>query len=394
MARHRSGLKRLYDLKPKAHALCSLLTRGSPAMARALDFFPAYAPPPNVQMLHDTSIASPMAAPRYAEELARNQQFNREHPLTGAGVPPYPMIRRMLWEARDIYVPGRIIMPVDRGIGRIVSHERRGNTNWAVTRPRPFRKPPIEIAGRAMGFLYMKHYGHLLTDVLGPIALAVQQGLVTPENPVTMVVAARDNPVSVRFVEGMLRLGLARDVVRLTHEDSAICESWLQGEVLVASGEHKYGMPEATDTLRRIFMAADDAGAPPAVAHPKVYFQRGAVKLRQVAGEAALIEALRDRGWHIFESSWGNHAEQLAVFGGFQTMVGVHGAGLANLIFARPGARVVELQAGNARKTTGLFWAACAGLDYVSAYGGPEGADQSFTIDPAEVLALLDRLDA
>jgi capsular polysaccharide biosynthesis protein len=77
-------------------------------------------------------------------------------------------------------------------------------------------------------------------------------------------------------------------------------------------------------------------------------------------------------------------------FSGADLVVGVHGAGLANVIFGKSSAGLIEIQAGDARKTTGLFWAACAGMRYHSVFGGPEGERQSFALDPAAVLRAVD----
>jgi capsular polysaccharide biosynthesis protein len=109
-----------------------------------------------------------------------------------------------------------------------------------------------------------------------------------------------------------------------------------------------------------------------------------------VDGEEELIGLLRRRDFHIFESRWDNHPEQLQVFSNYDVLLGVHGGGLANVIFAKPQSRLVEIFAGDARKTTGLFWAACAGSDYSVLFGGPEGDRQSFRIDPAAVVRELD----
>jgi capsular polysaccharide biosynthesis protein len=390
MARHRTGLRRVLDLKPKAHAAFSLLTRGSPGMARRLDFFPDHGPPGGLVLLHDDQVTNPIVAPRYAAELAKVSEHSRETVHAGPGIPPFPQLRRVVWQMGETYFPGSIIAPVDLAAGRIASLTRTGPTNWSGTRPRPFRRAPARIAGRAIAIPYMRHYGHLLTDILAPLAFAVARGVISREDPVTVVCADGDNPVSTAFAEGLVKLGHARAIHRLGAQDGAIADAYLHAEVLCSSGEHRYAMPEVTDLLREIFRLGGNH--PDAIAPPpsRVFLTRGDAKLRKVDGEAELIEALRARGFTIFESRWSNHAEQIAVFSGCDLVVGVHGAGLANVIFGKPAARLVEIQAGNARKTTGLFWAACAGMDYTCLLGGPEGQRQSFAIDPGTILSAID----
>ena len=66
--------------------------------------------------------------------------------------------------------------------------------------------------------------------------------------------------------------------------------------------------------------------------------------------------------------------------------------GVRPVFRGKPSARLVEIQSGNARKTTGLFWAACAGMDYTCLLGGPEGQRQSFSIDAPAILGAIDAL--
>jgi hypothetical protein len=393
MARHRTGLRRVLDLKPKAHAAFSAVTRGRPGMARALDFFPDYGPPRDLRLLHDDEVTNPIVAPRYAAELAKVAEHNRETVHAGPGIPPFPQLRRVVWQMGEAYFPGTAIFPVDLSAGCLASLTRTGPSSWSSTRPRPFRRAPARIAGRAVAIPYMRHYGHLLTDILAPIAFACARGLISREDPVTIVCATGDNTVATAFAEGMVKLGYARGIHRLGLQDGAIAEAYVHAEVLCSSGEHRYAMPEVTPLLREIFRTG---GAYPeqAAAPSRVFLTRGDAKLRGVDGEPALIEALRARGFAIFESRWANHAEQLAVFSGCDLLVGVHGAGLANVIFGKPSARLVEIQSGNARKTTGLFWAACAGMDYTCLLGGPEGRRQRFAIDPAAILAEIEAIAA
>jgi hypothetical protein len=383
MSRHRKGLRSLSNYKPALHAAFSAITRGRPGMARALDFYGRFGPPEGMVVLHDDTIESPIAAPQYAVELAKMLEHNCEGQQTSEGIPPFPLMRRVVWEAPEIYFPGRIIYPVDRRTAQIASFELSGPTNWSHTRPRPFRSPPIRIRGRAVVIPNMRHYGHLMTDKLAPIAFAVHLGLITPDRPVTLVRSVGDNPVAEAFARGLVALGLVSDIVTLRRSQSALADSLIQCEALVSSGEHKYAMPEVTPVIRRIFSAAygDDpqqgAGAP-----SKVYLYRGGAKLRQVEGELELMERLKGIGFHIFQSTWNNHADQIRMFSNCDVMVGVHGGGLVNAIFCRQDAHMIELCAFDARKTTGLFWTACSGARYSSVFGGSDGPLQSFSIDP------------
>jgi Capsular polysaccharide biosynthesis protein len=96
----------------------------------------------------------------------------------------------------------------------------------------------------------------------------------------------------------------------------------------------------------------------------RIYVTREKARRRRVANEAALWAELERRGFAkvvLEEMPW---AEQIAVFRAARVVVAPHGAGLANLVFCEPGARVVELV--NRDYFNPVFWrvAALRGLDY------------------------------
>lgn len=80
----------------------------------------------------------------------------------------------------------------------------------------------------------------------------------------------------------------------------------------------------------------------PAFSPERIYISRALAKRRHVVNESAVMAALLPKGFicvHLEHLSW---AEQIALFRGAKTVVAPHGAGLANLIFSRPSARVIE----------------------------------------------------
>ena len=105
-----------------------------------------------------------------------------------------------------------------------------------------------------------------------------------------------------------------------------------------------------------------------------------------------MIEGLRQRGFVIVQASWSNHHEQIQWFGEAEVAMGVHGAGLANILWGRRQPLLIEVMAQNARKSTGLHWAAEVGADYEPVTGEPEGAKQAFAINPESLLREVDEL--
>ncbi len=96
----------------------------------------------------------------------------------------------------------------------------------------------------------------------------------------------------------------------------------------------------------------------------RIYVTRDRARRRRVVNEADVWAQLEPRGFVKLRAEELTWAEQINAFRQAKVVVGPHGAGLANLVFCRPGTRVVELF--NRAYVNGLYWrlAALRGLDY------------------------------
>jgi hypothetical protein len=107
---------------------------------------------------------------------------------------------------------------------------------------------------------------------------------------------------------------------------------------------------------------------------------------RALPGEAQLEALLVDRGFtilHLEEMDW---TDQIRAFRGARIIVGPHGAGLANLVFTPPGARLVELTNGNQYNRCFEWICHVAGHDY-RAVDSDAFADSA---DPQRLVNLID----
>jgi hypothetical protein len=144
----------------------------------------------------------------------------------------------------------------------------------------------------------------------------------------------------------------------------------------------------AADRLRGLIEAA--APPPALAAGPRLYLDRGASKLRRVANAEALGALLGDAGFEPFTATADNLPEQVARFAAARTVVAVHGAGLANLLFCPPGCRVIEIFPANFVKSTYWWMARRLGLAHMAVIGGPGDYDQRFTVPLDAVAAALE----
>jgi len=89
------------------------------------------------------------------------------------------------------------------------------------------------------------------------------------------------------------------------------------------------------------------AGAPAGRGARRVYFSRRGQPMRVMVNEAELEAALRRRGFAIVRPERLSPPEQIALVRDAEVVVGPTGAAFANVAFAAPGARVVEITPHN-----------------------------------------------
>jgi len=99
-------------------------------------------------------------------------------------------------------------------------------------------------------------------------------------------------------------------------------------------------------------------------AHPeKIYITRQN-GTRAPQHEAPLLDFLREEGWTVVAAETHSVAEQIALFSRARLVCAVHGGGLTNLLWCRPGTRVLELFADNYLNGCYEGMAVHLGLDY------------------------------
>lgn len=133
----------------------------------------------------------------------------------------------------------------------------------------------------------------------------------------------------------------------------------------------------------------------PAADRPALYVCRDDVSNRPLRNEAAVTRLCVDRGFHVVRPETLRMADQVALFAGARRIVAPHGAGLANLLFCRPGAKLLELHMDRYVNWCFRRLAATMGVRYGCVIGRAEPGDgwvhaRAWSLDLDRLAAALD----
>lgn len=306
-------------------------------------------------------------------------------------------------------LPGQYTLEIDRGVvvgdyGAIITPGHRldyqtspyfGIHSWRehpiFLRP---RMPRIEDIPGSLAVLATRggsnNYYHFLLDVLP--RLAVLDACLPDIRPDAIYL-----PTGTRY---------QREILALAGLDAA---------TVVATGKHRAVRAESLlvpslpnpDELAPAWLVAWLRDRLPAVGNagkPRLLFvTRGQQpNTRRLATEADLWPALERRGFVRIDPGSMTVRDQIDHFAAAEAVVGVHGAALTNLIFARPGVRVLELFAPAYVKH--CFWAITQSIpeaeyrylvgegEAVPEGGWMDGVQDDIAVAPARVLDQLEWL--
>jgi hypothetical protein len=249
--------------------------------------------------------------------------------------------------------------------------------NWNLARPR-LNRPRDAVEGRVMALLPTANHYHALVDN-GLRAVRVAASAEAAGDGLTLLAEAPRTPAQRQLAEAMGRLpGLT---VRPCPPGALVAAP----EALIdfPDGANYEWAPIAradADVLRglleRTFAARGEAWR--GAAGPRLFLDRGDAKLRGMTNAGAVADILTEAGFERLVATAANLPEQVARFAAARLIVATHGAGLGNLLFARPGAVVVEIFPGDFVKSTYWWMARRLGLRHVALIGGPGDYDQRF----------------
>jgi capsular polysaccharide biosynthesis protein len=256
----------------------------------------------------------------------------------------------------------------------------------------PFPSPPTHVPGR-LGVLAARgdgNYYHFLMDVLTKVGVLEQAPAVAPPDRWYV-------PAQTRFQLELLELfGIGPE-----QRVDAATNPHVRADCLVVPGPPamtEKNPPWAVAFLRSRLLPHVDVSGP----RRRIYVTRGpSANNRSITNEADVLALLTERGFEPVDPGGLSVVEQIQAFATAERIVAPHGAALANLIFASPGATVVELFPRGCLLPD--YWRLASsvpglGYRYVSASGGPRRPTRAGTIvrdievDLAALTATLDEL--
>lgn len=233
--------------------------------------------------------------------------------------------------------------------------QRRPSSADLVWKPLPAARP---LTGRALfaavdGFSYY----HWMTGTLPKLLLARSHGL-SFDDLQHVIVNPRHKGRENFQTESLARLGLPLTKVLWIDRGLHVRADELLW-VREPCTEHQTRLePWALDLLRQNLPATGNAGP------ERIFVSRAHARRRRLRGEDVLSQKLAAHGFVTVTLESLPLQIQVDLFRSARVVVGLHGAGLTNVLFCAPGARVVEILPDAWPNPCFAHLAAVAGLTY------------------------------
>lgn len=388
MGRQKGALRRKLNIRWLRWRASRALVSAAPALRRHINFFGAGVGVEDV-----------------AERLALRDAFTVEKPLrddqidfirTRCGAND-GVFRPHYWEAPWTFVDEHFLLKdaVMLGhTGRLVDKELRGVVtgdgapeNWNRDRATWLSTaPPVE--GVALPVRRFTSYFHFFFDVALPLVAYFESGQ-APDRPHVLVTIENTRPF-VRTTLDAITARYGARTRRLGGHEKARCEAAIVLRRATPCSDWFPARPETAAALKALLLAHL---APPPLgdAAERVYLRRGREKLRNLENADA-VDAIAARcGYAAFQPVGENFAEQIQRMDAARRLLAVHGAGLTNLLFARPGLDVVEIFSADFCKSVFLALCQMLGHEHHAVISGAGDYRQNFSADLGALEAALAR---
>jgi hypothetical protein len=244
------------------------------------------------------------------------------------------------------------------------------NDPWDGVKPRPstwsyaLRQREVTLE-RAISISYAWHnYYHFFVDALPQLLLLDALGI------------SRDIPIVVP--EQFATTGFVRDFQQLStffdRRNILVQEPGIYVRVLEATYVAKdvFFSPALFRILDTLHPLSQAAAGP-----ERIYLRRDPAGPRSLSNDAEIAQIAEQYGYAAVDTATLSLQEQIALFSGARTVVGIHGAGLTNILFRRGGTlRLLEVSPADLRSTH--YRSICIQFGYAYQRVGGGAMDKSF----------------
>lgn len=219
------------------------------------------------------------------------------------------------------------------------------------------RQPPLDPLerGRALVLLGIPNLYHFVFEAVARLALAEASGE-DLRGYAHFLCEAPTAPFQKEILDG---LGIAPERLLPPSGAAAHCRF---AELHFSNAT--YGLSPKLIAILRGFLGRLPRAKLPFPAPEKVYLSRGQYTTRRLLNEPEIADLLAKRGFTTVFPHELSFAQQRTLFEEARVIISSHGAGLANCLWCRPGAKVVEFRSGSHnRGYWKLYWnlsSACA----------------------------------
>lgn len=223
-----------------------------------------------------------------------------------------------------------------------------------------------------------ENYAHWLLDTLPRLML------LDPEEKSCKVIVG--GPERGFHQQSLTLLGVPPERVVRTSGDGR----WVEKAVLCHPARCLCDYPKThlLELRRRMLRSAGAPGAASAASR-RIYISRR-YGSRRVANESELLPVLRHHGFDVMHCEELGLAAQIKQFATAEVILGAHGAGMANQLFAPPGAIVIEIFSRNYWEPQYAWLGAALGHRHWHTFGAPSGTAGDTTVEVGTLDRLLD----
>jgi capsular polysaccharide biosynthesis protein len=291
-------------------------------------------------------IAPPLSVDRAVHPVYRGAQFYRYPPLFLA----------QIRHGRIVGYEGAVLTPDGRVLEEFSFAWGAPPSQWPIfsrVRVPPMQEKPGAMLTLLSPVTAKPNYFHWWADALPRLGVAEEAGIRHFQ-----VIVPQEMEDWQR--ESLDRLGVDANRQEPFGDDHWRVESLLLPSLIGYSGMMR---PWAADWLRRRI------GLPrPSTRRRRIYLRRTKAGYRRVANEADIVPILEQYNFEIWETQGMSLGEQMKLFSRAECVVSIHGAGLANLLFAPPGVKVIEFMSPISEYANSCYYSLCAAAGHVYGY--------------------------